>query len=144
MSARARKQKRPGNSTPVPIIILMVLVVGAVAWRVLAPRPAYGEHPQPRTGITAADVLAASSFAEPDIAETYAMAREIPQVLDGIYCYCECSRHSGHRSLLTCFESEHGSDCEICMNEARLAYRLHKEGKSLDQIRTQINAAFTG
>jgi hypothetical protein len=144
MSARQRKQKRPGNSTPIPIIVLLVLVVGAVAWRVFAPQPAHGEHPQPRTGVTAADVLAASTFAQPDIAETYTMAREIPHVLDGLYCHCECSRHSGHRSLLSCFESEHGSDCEVCMNEARLAHRMHKQGKTLGEIRTQIDAAFSG
>lgn len=33
-------------------------------------------------------------------------------------------------------------DCSICQGQARLAVRLHKEGKSLREIRTAIDAKF--
>jgi porphobilinogen deaminase len=33
-------------------------------------------------------------------------------------------------------------DCVICQGQGRLAVRLHKEGKSLDQIRSAIDAKF--
>jgi hypothetical protein len=32
--------------------------------------------------------------------------------------------------------------CVICQGEARLAFRLHEQGKSLDQIRAAIDAKF--
>jgi len=65
-------------------------------------------------------------------------------VLDGIYCHCNCSRTVGHRSLLTCFESEHGASCDICMGEAQLAARLAAQGKTLQLIRQAIDARFGG
>jgi hypothetical protein len=39
----------------------------------------------------------------------YTIAREIPQVLDGLYCYCRCRENFGHKNLLTCFTSTHAS-----------------------------------
>jgi hypothetical protein len=40
---------------------------------------------------------------------TYAIAAEIPEVLDGLYCYCRCRENFGHKNLLTCFTSTHAS-----------------------------------
>ena len=42
-------------------------------------------------------------------AEAYQVAQEIPDALDQIYCYCECDRHMGHRSLLSCFTDSHAA-----------------------------------
>jgi hypothetical protein len=42
-------------------------------------------------------------------ARSYQVANEIPDVLDQIYCYCECDKHMGHRSLLSCFTDTHGA-----------------------------------
>ena len=78
----------------------------------------------------------------PGAAEAYAVARQIPQVLDGLYCHCDCSKHMGHRSLLTCFTGDHAAQCDICMGEAMMAGRLAAAGKSLDQIRQAIDAQF--
>jgi hypothetical protein len=78
----------------------------------------------------------------PGAAEAYAAAREAPQVLDGVHCHCECAKHFGHRSLLTCFESDHGSHCDICMGEAMLAAGLASRGSSLNAIRRAIDERF--
>jgi hypothetical protein len=75
-------------------------------------------------------------------AEAYAAARSAPHVLDGLHCYCECARNFGHRSLLTCFESDHGSRCDICQGEATLATRLASQGSSLDEIRRAIDRRY--
>ncbi|MGH7675448.1 MAG: CYCXC family (seleno)protein, partial [Gemmatimonadales bacterium] len=74
--------------------------------------------------------------------EAYAAARRLPAVLDGLYCYCDCALHSGHRSLLTCFESEHGAYCDICVGEAVLAGDLSAQGLALERIRAAIDARF--
>jgi hypothetical protein len=35
------------------------------------------------------------------------VAREIPDVLNQLYCYCECDKHRGHKSLLSCYTDGH-------------------------------------
>lgn len=101
------------------------------------------EHPDPRPGVTAERVLPPSLVLNtPGAAEAYAAARNAPQLLDGLYCHCQCSKHFGHRSLLTCFESDHGAQCDICMGEAVLATQLASRGSSLDAIRRAIDERF--
>jgi len=34
-------------------------------------------------------------------------AREIPEVLDQLHCYCGCDRDAGHVSLLSCYTDGH-------------------------------------
>jgi len=42
-------------------------------------------------------------------AVAYQVAHEIPDVLDQLYCYCECDRHMRHASLLSCFVDSHAA-----------------------------------
>jgi hypothetical protein len=122
--------------------------VVALAGVLFLTRPARGStHPQPRSGITAAKVL--PDFAIPRNAgggggalDAYAAARRSAATLDGVYCHCDCAKHSGHRSLLTCFESEHAAYCDICMGEANLASDMAARGKSLTEIRAAIDRQF--
>ena len=37
------------------------------------------------------------------------VAREIPDTLDQLYCYCECDKHWGHKSLLSCYTDGHAA-----------------------------------
>jgi hypothetical protein len=39
----------------------------------------------------------------------YQVAREIPEVLDQLQCYCACRSQYGHVSLLSCYVDGHGS-----------------------------------
>jgi Protein of unknown function with PCYCGC motif len=72
----------------------------------------------------------------------YQAAREIPQTLAQLPCYCHCDRSQNHKSLHSCFESEHGENCGICINEALMAYNLQKKGTAISEIRRQIIAAY--
>ncbi len=80
----------------------------------------------------------------PRVSEMYSQAAEVAAVLDGLHCYCDCSKHSAHRSLLTCFESDHGAACDICLTEAAIAYRMTKDGRALDDIRDAIDELYGG
>jgi hypothetical protein len=101
------------------------------------------QHPVPRPGITGSRVLDPGRFgADERLVRAYTAARTIPAVFDGLYCYCQCKENFGHRSLLTCFESEHGASCDICLAEAELAYEMHGQGATLDAIRRAIDARF--
>jgi hypothetical protein len=129
----------------VPWVIAGAAALG-VAALVLWPAGGRGsEHPAPRDGVGAAAVLRPVAVPRtPGAIEAYGAARRLPAVLDGLYCYCDCARTAGHRSLLTCFESEHGAYCDICIREAVLAARLAEDEASLESIRAAIDAELGG
>ena len=124
---------------------LIRYTVGALAVVVLllglaTTRTANAHHPDPRSELSALTVESSSRYASyPRIAEVYDMAAEIPHVLDGLYCHCDCSKHSNHRSLLTCFQDDHGAGCDVCLTEAALAHRMTNEGRSLKEIRQAVD-----
>jgi hypothetical protein len=101
-------------------------------------------HPTPRPGITAANVLPDSELVEyPGAKSAFDAVREIPQIVDGIRCNCGCADIPGFYSLLSCYEGAGMARiCEICQGEGRLAARLFKSGKSLDEIRTAVDARY--
>jgi len=102
-----------------------------------------GHHPTPRPGVTGARVLPASMFGEDErLVRAYTAARAMPEVFDGLYCYCHCKEDMGHVSLLTCYESEHAASCDICLTEATMAAQLKAQGATLDDIRRAIDARF--
>lgn len=75
--------------------------------------------------------------------DAYRAAREIPQTIAQMPCYCHCDRGMGHKSLYSCFEDDHASHCATCVNEALLALKLEREGKlSPAQIRDKIVEQF--
>ncbi|MBT8336549.1 MAG: PCYCGC domain-containing protein [Gemmatimonadetes bacterium] len=120
---------------------LAVLPGHAVAQRRLR-----SDHPDPRDGITGDGVISAEQLRTEGIPEEtialYDGMRQIPEVADGLACYCGCML-LGNRSLLTCFHPEGmARGCLICQGEARIAIRRHAEGQSLEQIRRAIDARF--
>ena len=68
----------------------------------------------------------------------YGMAAKIKSVLYQQPCYCYCDRSVGHKSLLDCYASLHGTQCDICQKEAILAYQQTQKGKTPVQIRAAI------
>lgn len=132
---------RPARRLPVPgpILALILLVVGIGVYGAIAPE-ARASHPEPRAGVTAERVQPPEQFADvPEIAAVYREVARLPHVMDGIYCHCRCSEHSGHYSLLSCFESDHGARCDICLGAAKLAATMSREGASLDEIRRAVD-----
>ena len=122
---------------------LAVAGLAAVRPRRLAAAPIV--HPEPRPGIDGSEVLSREELAAfgEDVQSIYDMVREIPHVADGIGCACGCAALPGYRSLLTCYhEGGMAFGCVICQGEARLAYRRHQEGQSLERIRAAIDARY--
>jgi hypothetical protein len=106
---------------------------------------ALGPHPAPRSGITGDKVLTRQQLAHmPKLVPLFDAIREIPEVVDGIRCNCGCSSMPGFYSLLSCYEgsSAMAMHCPVCQGQGRLAARLHKDGKSLDDIRVAVDAQF--
>ena len=78
-----------------------------------------------------------------ETARSYRIAKEIPEALDSLYCYCDCKKHSGHKSLLSCYVNEHAAYCGICQDEAAAAYDLYKKGLSVKQIRAAVDKEYS-
>ena len=101
-------------------------------------------HPDPRPGITGRNVLTKEQLAKnPELIPLFDGIRAIPEIADGIRCNCGCTNPPELRSLLSCYEGRGmARDCVICQGQGRLAIRLHKEGKTLEEIRAAIDAKF--
>ncbi len=67
-----------------------------------------GNHPNPAPGeplpVTLSPVLFTGKAAA-----AYRAAREVPETLARIYCYCRCDQSVGHKSLLSCFSDDHAA-----------------------------------
>ncbi len=107
-------------------------------------RRTLGPHPTPRPGITSAKVLTAEQLKDsPKAIEAFDLVREIPQIVDGIRCQCGCAELPDKYSLLSCYEGDGmAQHCQVCQGQGRLAHRLFKAGKTLDEIRQAIDARF--
>lgn len=148
------------------ILIISVIVAAALALIILSQRGGYNRSgsrsrsTQPQTAANPAgrvpahfqDVRSLGQL-PPTLAPerffgqarlAYQVAREIPQTLAQLPCYCYCDETLGHKSLHSCYETDHSASCATCVNEALLAYRLQKEqGLTAPQIRERINAEFS-
>jgi hypothetical protein len=128
----------------------IVLVLGAMGSMVpgsgpllaMGRRRSRSSHPSPRPGITSAKVLTAEQLADsPQVIPVFDAVRAIPEVVDGIRCKCGCADLEGFYSLLSCYEDQGmARHCPICQGEGRMVARLHKEGKTLDEIRQAVDA----
>jgi hypothetical protein len=137
MTSRINRRQFLGSS----LAMLPLLSIGR-APRGWSPRP--NQHPEPRPGIDASKVLTREQLADhPDAITAFDQVREIPQIVDGIRCSCGCASREGFYSLLSCYEGEGMARmCEVCQGTGRLAYRLHKQGKSLREIREAVDLRY--
>lgn len=102
--------------------------------------PAHFEHAPSRS--TLGPTLPPDQFTGL-VRDAYRAAREIPQTIAQMPCYCHCDRGMGHKSLYSCFEDDHASHCAVCVNEALLALKLEREDKLTPaQIRDRIVQQF--
>ena len=87
------------------------------------------------------------------VQEAYQFAVANPDVTTQIPCYCGCGG-MGHTSNYTCFVAgengdgtmafeEHALGCSICVDIAQDTMRLLDEGKSVDEIFTYVDNAYS-
>jgi len=94
--------------------VVVALVAGLLTWNRISTRVP--------THYSAAEETASSGYVRRETrtplspalfvgktATAYRVAQEIPDVLDRLYCYCECDKHMGHLTLLSCFVDSHAA-----------------------------------
>ena len=116
MSERPGGSRGPGGSKAARWAALVLVVALAFGLTMLR----RGEAPSGVSSPTTSPTLPAASRREtrPTLdpaqfvgkaAEAHRVAREIPDVLDQLYCYCGCDKHQGHKSLLSCYTDGHAA-----------------------------------
>ena len=83
-----------------------------------------------------------SSWNNPDVKNAYEAAAKYPATIDLLHCFCECkeSPREGHKTLLTCFTSQHAAGCGICQREAILAAKLKNGGMSDEDVERTVES----
>lgn len=88
-----------------PLAFIFVIISLAVTDSVMAQKSTKDESL--RKGEMRA-TLEPRLFSDPIIRRAYQVAKEIPWVLDSIFCYCYCEDPPfKHKSLLSCYVDDH-------------------------------------
>jgi hypothetical protein len=138
---QSENQTKSSKLAPIIMVALSVAILTTVYF-LTKPQmsgnpiaPAFGQLIEQRP------VLSSAMFAG-KAGQAYKIAAEIPKILDSLFCYCYCKKEHNHKNLLTCFTNNHGSKCDICINEVLYAYELYKKGKTLDEIVIDVDKRF--
>ncbi len=95
------------------LILVSLSLVALFVWRGGTP-PAAPAISSPSAAVLAAVRRETRPTLDPaqfvgKAAAAHRVAREIPDVLDQLYCYCGCDKHQGHTSLLSCYTDGHAA-----------------------------------
>jgi hypothetical protein len=63
--------------------------------------PAIPQRPRPIT-------LEPTAFTDPEIRASYQAAKDSPEALETVACYCGCYSEAQHRNNLDCYKDNHG------------------------------------
>jgi uncharacterized protein with PCYCGC motif len=147
MTRTSARRRRLSAGALIIAGVALVAVATAVVISTTRPSPVAGKAPVivPTGRSDASAVLDPARFSDDQQRHAYTAAREIPAVLNQLYCWCHCRESTmfHHRALLECFESDHASQCSICMGEATLASDMVKRGiTDVRRIQDAIDARF--
>ena len=133
---------------------LLIAAVGILAVGCAA-QPEPTPHGDVRLDLRVYDKPAAKapvypSYVSAAVRDAYEFAVANPGTLKALPCYCGCGLNAGHHSNLDCFIAgsdadgavvfdDHGSYCQTCVDIARDAKRLLAEGRSLREVRSEID-----
>jgi hypothetical protein len=94
--------------------------------------PATPRNPRPET-------LNPNTFADPEVRDAYQAAKDAPEVLEHLACYCGCFREANHRNNLDCFKDMHGTQCALCRAIAIEGRRERGQGIPIEQIKHNVD-----
>jgi len=117
------------------VAVGLVVIVGLGIWQMRAAADANG-------GGVSASLTQDPELYRGDTRQAYIVARDHPELLAQLDCYCGCEQHEGHKNLLDCFRTNHGASCDICMGEALTAGQMYAQGTPIDQIRDALRARY--
>jgi Protein of unknown function with PCYCGC motif len=87
--------------------LVAIAILAGIAWVSLRStnEPVEGSP----ASLKSADVLSPSLFADEKTQAAYQVAKDIPEVLEQLPCFCGCMTGFGHKNNLFCFKDQHGA-----------------------------------
>jgi hypothetical protein len=122
------------------LTIAATVILGGIAWVSL--RGTGEPSDDSAANAKSADVLSPALFTDEKARAAYQTAKDIPDVLEQLPCFCGCMMNMGHKNNLFCFKDQHGSACEICQDIALDARKMHDQGLPIAQIQENIRAKY--
>jgi len=127
------------NKQNMILAIAAIAVMALIAWVSLRGTSEPGES---TAAAKSADVLSPTLFSDERTRAAYQVAKDIPEVLEQLPCFCGCMSSFGHKNNLFCFKDQHGSGCSICQDIAIDAKKMHDQGMRIAQIQDNIKAKY--
>lgn len=127
-------------------VVLGVVAVGimvAIAWVSLRGTGEQQTAIEVGDPSLSSDVLSPSLFDDPMTRAAYQTAKDIPEVLQQLPCFCGCMSSYVHKNNLFCFKDQHGSGCTLCQQIALDARKMHDEGMSIAKIQENIKTKYS-
>jgi hypothetical protein len=121
--------------------IVAVAIMAGIAWTSLRGTTEPGDNSSVIE--KSAGVLSPTIFNDEKTRASYQVAKDIPEVLEQLPCFCGCMTSFGHKNNLFCFKDQHGSGCTICQDIALDARRMHDQGMPIAQIQDNIKAKYS-
>jgi hypothetical protein len=144
---RHAKSKKSAKTLPITIAVVIVIFIGGYFYDQYS-----RDYPMAIKNVFAANIDALrGGETRPTLspalffgkaARTYKIARENPELIDSLYCYCNCKQNFGHKSLLTCFVDKHALNCAICQDQALYADSLYQKNNDIAKIRVAVDKRF--
>ena len=129
------------NKQNVVLGVIAVAIIAGIAWYSLQ---GTSSETDTATQLSRSEgVLSPTIFNDAKTRAAYQVAKDIPEVLEQLPCFCGCMSHFGHKNNLYCFKDMHGSGCELCQDIALDARKMHDEGMSIAQIQENIKAKYS-
>jgi hypothetical protein len=100
------------------------------------------ERAEESVALKSASVLSPDLFTDEKTRAAYQVAKDIPEVLEQLPCFCGCMISFGHQNNLFCFKDRHGDGCTMCQDIALQARQLHDQGLSVAQIQNSIKTKY--
>lgn len=134
------KSNKKTNKQNIILGIVAVAIMAGIAWVSLR---GTSESTSESAAISkSAGVLSPTLFNDEKTRAAYQVAKDIPEVLEQLPCFCGCMTSFGHKNNLFCFKDQHGSGCSICQDIALDARKMHDQGLSITQIQDSIKAKY--
>jgi hypothetical protein len=131
------------NKQNVLLGVVAVAIMVAIAWVSLHGTSDQQPAIESADASLAADVLSPSLFEDPMTRAAYQTAKDIPEVLQELPCFCGCMSAYGHKNNLFCFKDQHGAGCAMCQEIALDARKMHDQGMKIEQIRENIKTKYS-
>jgi hypothetical protein len=129
------------NKQNLALGVIAVAIIAGIGWYSLR-----GTANETETSVQLSKsdgVLSPTIFDDAKTRAAYQVAKDIPEVLEQLPCFCGCMSHFGHKNNLFCFKDQHGSGCDLCQDIALDARKMHDQGMSIAQIQEQIKAKYS-